>query len=106
VNVVTNTDIGPFKNGMTIDLKDELSIRADAGANVSSVVFKSEGAEEVHTENVPPFTISGDIRGDYHRWQPDTGSHVLFVTPYREPNGNGTAGPSVIVSYTVIDSRK
>ena len=91
---------------MTIDLKDRLSIRADAGPNVSSVVFKSEGAEDVHTENVRPFIISGDINGDYHRWQPSVGTHVLFVTPYTENEGDGKAGQSVIVSYTVIDSRE
>jgi hypothetical protein len=104
VSVVTNSDVGPFVNGMTIDLKDRLSIRADAGANVSSVVFKSEGAEEVHIENVPPYVIGGDTNGDYYRWSPSLGSHVLFVTPYSENEGNGLAGQSIIVSYTIIDS--
>jgi hypothetical protein len=106
VNVVTNTDVGPFINGMTIDLKDQLSIRADAGAAVSSVVFKGEGAEDVHIENVPPFVIGGDTNGDYYRWLPSVGSHVLFVTPYSENEGNGAPGSSIIVSYTVIDSRR
>jgi hypothetical protein len=106
VNVQTNTDVGPFVNGMTIDLKDRLSIRADAGPNVSSVVFKSEGAEDVHIENVPPFVIGGDTNGDYYRWLPSVGTHVLFVTPYSENEGNGKAGSSIIVSYTVIDSRR
>jgi hypothetical protein len=105
VNAATNDDVGSFTNGMTIDLKDNLTIRADAGPTVSSVVFKSEGAEEVHTENFRPFTIGGDIGGDYHRWQPRVGSHVLFVTPYSENDGNGQAGSSMIVTYTVIDSR-
>jgi hypothetical protein len=91
---------------MTIDLKDHLSIRADAGANVSSVGFKSEGAEELHTENVPPFVIGGDTNGDYYPWQPSVGSHVLFVTPYSQQEGEGKAGLSIIVSYTVIDSRR
>jgi hypothetical protein len=91
---------------MTIDLEDQLTIRADARADVSSVVFKSEGAEDVHIENVPPFVIGGDTNGDYYRWLPSVGSHVLFVTPYSEVEGNGIAGFSIIVSYTVIDSRK
>ncbi|MGI9115156.1 MAG: hypothetical protein ACR2FX_09010 [Chthoniobacterales bacterium] len=106
VNFVTNADVGPFISGMTIDLQDALSIRADAAAHVSSVVFKGEGAETLQTENVPPFVIGGDTNGDYYRWQPAVGSHVLFVTPYSEQDGGGQAGPSIIVSYTVIDSRK
>ena len=90
---------------MTIDLKDELTIRANAASNVSSVVFKGEGAEVLRTENVPPFAVGGDNGGNYQRWTPPIGSHVLFVTPYSGQEGSGVAGPSIIVSYTVIDSR-
>jgi len=89
---------------MTIHLSDNLSIRADAGPGVSSVVFKGEGAQVIRTENVPPYSIAGDNHGDYFPWHPSLGTHVLFVTPYSAQGGSGTPGTSIIVSYTVVNS--
>jgi hypothetical protein len=89
---------------MTIDVSENVTIRADAGANVSSVVFKGEGAQVIRTENVPPYSIAGDINGDYFAWHPAPGTHVLFVTPYSAQQGTGTPGTSIIVSYTIVNS--
>jgi hypothetical protein len=104
VDARTNRDIGPFSNGITIGVNDHISVRADPISNVSSVVFRDEAAEWSHTENYPPFTVAGDISGDYNVWTPAVGSHVLFATPYSGPNGTGTAGQSLIVSFTVTSS--
>ena len=104
VNARTNTDIGPFSNGITIGSHDYISVRADPLSAVSSVVFRDEAGEWSHTENYPPFAVVGDIAGDYTVWTPAVGSHVLFATPYSQPNGTGVAGRSVIVSFTVTGS--
>ena len=105
VNAWNDSAIGPFENGIKINVDDHINVRANAVANVSSVVFRGEGAEWSHTENFPPFLVGGDTDGNYFVWRPQVGSHVLFVTPYSGPQGTGTAGRSIIVSYTVTGDR-
>lgn len=100
----TNGDIGPFSNGITIGVSDHINVRADPIVNVSSVVFRDEAGEWSHIENSPPFAAGGDNAGDYNFWRPAVATHVLFATPFSGPDGGGTAGRSIIVSFTVTNS--
>jgi large repetitive protein len=103
VSATTNQDLRVLTDGSTINRATDgsrLNVRADANASVASVVFKLDGAV-FRTESFAPFALAGDTNGVYNAWTPSVGSHTLLVTPYSAANGTGTAGPSILVHFTV-----
>ncbi len=103
----TAGEIGPLMNGTIINLAaiGSFSIRANAcnGQNVGSVKFIVNGAT-VKTETFAPYAINGDEpAGSYKAWSVNVGSYTLTGTPYTAAGGNGTAGVSETVSFTVIN---
>ncbi len=107
VNAQTDTDIKTLKNGDVIDLANlptrNLNIRAAVHPDtVGSVVFNLNNKLIVR-ENVAPYAIGGDIKGDYRAWTLPTGNHTLTATPYALANGKGTKGKGHSVTFTVVD---
>jgi len=101
----TAGEIGPLTNGMTIytGTTGPFSIRANICNNgtVGSVKFVVNGAT-LNTESVAPYAIAGDNpAGNYFAWNTTTGSKTLTATPYSSSGGNGTAGISKTVTFTV-----
>jgi membrane protein required for beta-lactamase induction len=95
--------VASFTNGYSYDLKNNLSVRADPLSGVASVIFKLDGTV-VQTENSAPYAIAGDSNGAYNAWKPALGSHILVATPYSGASGTGTVGPSITVSFTVVNT--
>lgn len=102
----TAGDIGPLTNGTVIDLSTigEFSIRANTcGSTLTSVEFRLNG-NFARYENGAPYAISGDSpAGSYTAWNPTPGTYTLTVIPYPEMNGNGAAGVSYAVTFSVIE---
>jgi len=103
VNADTNQDIMPLTNGQTIILSDlptrNLNIRVGTTGNIESVAITFNGNS--FYENVAPYSVHRDSNGDYNAWQPSPGAYIVSATPYAEDFGNGTAGTSMTISFTV-----
>jgi hypothetical protein len=107
VNADTDQDIKTLQNGDAIDLAAlptrNLNIRAMVHPDtVGSVVFNLNNKVIVR-ENIAPYAIGGDIKGDYRPWILPTGNHTLTATPYALKNGRGTKGKKHTVSFAVVD---
>jgi hypothetical protein len=107
VNAVTDQDIKTLKNGDVIDLSAlptrKLNIRAVVHPDtVGSVVFNMDNKVIVR-ENLAPYAIGGDIKGNFRYWTLPTGKHTLTATPYSLTYGRGAKGKAHSVSFTVVD---
>lgn len=111
INAATDTVIAtfdPLVNGATFDLASvgtNLNIRANTNpATVGSVRFGLDGNASYRTENAAPYALGGHNGADYFAWTPSVGSHTLTGTPYTSAGATGTAGTSLTISFTVVDS--
>lgn len=107
VNAKTDQDIKTLMNGDVIDLStlptEKLNIRAIVHpGKVGSVVFNLDNRYVVQ-ENLAPYAIGGDNKGDYRAWVLPEGQHTLTATPYDKAGGKGKKGKAHSVSFTVVD---
>ncbi len=107
MNATTDLEISPLADGDVINLAElngnSLNVRANTSpATVGSVVFKLQGAT-FRTENVVPYALAGNNGNDYANWLPTPGSYELQATPFSAAKGQGTAGSSLTVTFTVVD---
>ena len=101
-------DVGRIADGAVLDVSaysGEVNIRADGadGAHVGSVVLALTGARNLtRTEDTRgPYSLFGDVGGDYRAgWLPN-GAYTLTATPYTAGDGRGAALPARTVSFTV-----
>ena len=94
VDAQTDQDIGALTDGDVIDLsrvRSSLNVRADGADNaVTAMVFLFDGVS-VRTETVAPFSLGGDLSGDYKKYRPlaAQGPNVIEV---RAMVGNAMVG--------------
>lgn len=99
----------PIPNGAVIDLATlptaNLSIRANTTPpQVGSVRFGLNGDDTDRTENVVPYSLTGDSpTGDYRDWNLEAGTHTVTATAYSESRTRGTAGQPLTLTFTLID---
>ena len=99
----------PLTNNSQINLADigtnNLSIRANvAGGTAGSVKFALNSIDPYHIENAAPYALQGDNSGDYHPWNPGTGSHTISATAYSGANATGSSGSALSISIDIINS--
>lgn len=94
-------------SGEALDLATlplELSLRADTDPpTVGSVTFNLDGALPT-ADNTAPYSLTGDVAGDYQPWTLGLGSHTVTATPYSEAEANGAQGESATVQFALFDS--
>ena len=73
-----------------------------ANAGIKSATFFLNG-ERVRTEGVAPYTLTGDVRGDYTPWSLPLGEHSVSVLMFDGPNGTGNLILSADVTFTLVD---
>lgn len=79
-----------------------LNIRANTSpATVGSVRFGFDGNTNARIESGAPYALFGDVSGNYNAGTLSTGGHTLTGTPYTNKSATGTAGTSLIISFTV-----
>jgi hypothetical protein len=107
VDALADIDVGPFSDGLTINLSDYplISIRANPSTSfkTESVKFTYDGTT-FRVENRSPYSFNGNTGSDYKEWTPSLGEHTITATPYSENDAEGTAGPTVSVTFTVVSS--
>ena len=107
INADSDQDIGPLTDGAALSLAtlptQNLNVRVNTSpVTVGSVVFMLTGGQiQNRTETTPPYSLFGDVSGDYNPWTPPVGSYTLKATPFSGSGGAGTAGTSLTVNFTV-----
>src|SRR5690606_260917 len=107
-NADTEQPIVTFSGDTTINLANlpgNLNIKANTlPETIGSVLFSLTGAEERNfSDNVTPYALYEDNRGDYYDWNPTPGIYTLKATPFTAAGGTGTAGGSLSVNLEIID---
>ncbi len=94
----------PIPNNATISFAAvgtmNLTIRANTTGTIGSVKFTMDGAD-VRTENMAPYSLSGDNMGDYPPFTFAQGAHTLTATAYDMAMAAGQAGGAATVSFTI-----
>jgi hypothetical protein len=79
-----------------------LNVEATTTGTVGSVVFKLDG-NVFRIENAAPYALAGNNGPDYYPWTPGLGGHNLTATAYPQPNGEGSAGNTLLSYFFVTD---
>jgi hypothetical protein len=92
-----------LQNGDVINIGDpayrNITIRADVGnKTVKNVMFMMSNGY-THKEKRAPYTLYGDSRGRYNRWNARTGRYMLKAIP----NWHDWPGQALTVSFTVVN---
>lgn len=86
-------------DGYTIVI-DNTNIKADANDDLTgSVVFYLNGKRSI--DNTFPFSLFGDVKGDYKKGRLKDGDYSLMAIAYPLKNGKGIAGDTASVSFSV-----
>lgn len=71
---------------------------------VGSVIIETDLRSRPKIENMAPYALNGDNRGDYNGMVLDIGEHVIKAIPYSERNGGGTAGDALGINFELTRS--
>lgn len=109
INSTTEQPILTLTNGDKIDLAavgKTLNIRPNCSPRrVGSVVSSLSGRlVNSSTDNRFPYSVFGDVSGNFNNWEPSVGLYTLTARPYSLPNGGGRAGRALTINFEVIDS--
>jgi len=104
IDAASNQAIGPLNDGDSVDLSPTakgINIRADVVGSVGSVRFGLNGSANYRVENVAPYALAGDNKGNYSQWVPAPGEYTVTATPYPQSGAKGTPGASLQVTFRV-----
>jgi len=115
VDATKDTDLQILRDDNKINLQKlpkRLTIRADAypatlddsfyGSIVESVRFILDGVP-VRIEDVRPYALGGDKKGDYTSFTLLPGTHSLTAIPYTTDNAGGTEGLAKTIYFNVVE---
>ncbi len=104
VNADNNQDLLTINDGTVINLNDlptqNLNIRTNASGSPSFVGTTLTGpVNQNRTEGTAPFSLFGDLNGNYVAAQLPAGNYTLTGTPAK----NGVEGTSLTVNFSIVD---
>ena len=96
----------PMGNNAELDTESlgtqNLTLRANTSPQlVGSVIFDVDKTVSAHTENLFPYSLTEDGKGDYEPWQLGNGQHTVTGTPYDGKDGGGDAGIGLSITFTI-----
>ncbi len=106
VNAGSDRDVRRVTEGAKIVQPEfgpaSLNIRYNPTTPPGSVVFKINDVV-VRTETAAPYSLAGDVNGDYGTWSLGStpGTYQLTATSYSGSGGSGTPGESLTVTFTI-----
>ncbi|MBL7473173.1 PKD domain-containing protein [Robertkochia sediminum] len=111
INADDNSDLFELTNGIQVDLSAignvGLNIRANTNpTQVGSVILALSGpVSNSRKESVAPYALFGDSGGNYKSGILTAGNYTITATPYSGSGGSGTAGQSLTVGFSVVDTQ-
>lgn len=106
VDADTDEDIQLLNDGDVYSMPESqnINITYTPVGTVGSVVFAIND-KRVRTETQPPYSLAGDVNGNYAPWQEaEPGTYKLTATPYSGSGGEGTAGESLTINFTIEEA--
>ena len=107
VDADTDADLFELTDGITLDLAalpHNLNVRAEVSDGVESVLFSVDPQGFAREENIPPYSLFGDVNiDDYLGGTFDNGAQVLTATPYSADNQGGDEGTALSITLNVIN---
>lgn len=103
VNADTDEDIRVLTDGEVITKSEteNINIRFNPAEPPGSVRFTLNGSN-VRTENAAPYSLAGDVSGDYAPWTgASPGAYTLTATPYSASGAGGTAGTPLTIHFSI-----
>ncbi|MDQ2658664.1 MAG: PA14 domain-containing protein, partial [Bacteroidota bacterium] len=106
VHAGSDRDVRRVTEGATIVQPEygpaPLNIRYNPTTPPGSVVFRINDMT-VRTETAPPYSLAGDVEGDYATWALGStpGTYKLTATSYSGSGGSGTPGESLTVTFKI-----
>ncbi len=99
----------PIQDGAEIDISLLPTLNLNILANfsngrVGSIAFDYDDSADYLIDNVQPFSLQGDERGDFHSWTPSLGSHRVQATIYEQPDKGGQPSNRLAISFTITSS--
>ncbi len=101
INPSTNKRVRELQDGITIANQNWNVEAVTNPGQVGSVVFDLNGEKNFRTENVVPYALVGDVKGQFGGTSLQTGKNTIVATPYKKGNGNGEVGEPMKVTFTV-----
>jgi len=113
VNTETNQDIAFLSDQYALTLSNLSTSKLDIRANVStswveSIIFYLDGTQfELNgrnLENSPPYSMAGDINGDYYNnwdWNGMIGVHTISAIACSQDHGQGTCSSPYTITIRV-----
>ncbi len=110
INAETNEELRSIKEGSSIDLNDynsnEFNIAAITDDKaIRHVVFGYNGTKHFRLERAAPYSLGGDVSGDYLPLVLTNGTNVVTATPYTSNigvNGLLEQGNPRTISFEVV----
>lgn len=104
VDAFTDTDFQPLLDNASLDinaLPAGANIRVEISGTISDVVINLTGAvNQSVTESTEPYSLFGDINGDFAAWTPVLGDYVLEAVPHLPGGADGT---SLTINFSIVD---
>ena len=107
VNADTDLDITDLADGNLLDINQLIGINLNIRANtnpetVGSISIQLSGPVSAYiAENVAPYALFGDSKGDYNGKILPAGDYTLEATPYTESNLGGTKGTPLSIRFSI-----
>jgi large repetitive protein len=109
INALTDQPIAgydPIPNGIVINVgslpTSSLNIRVNTSPSpVGSVIITFSGQPSTRVESTLPYSLGGDVSGNYSAWNPGLGTFTLGATPYTGAAGAGTVGTPLTITFTL-----
>ena len=110
VDAETNSDLFPIEEGTELnlaELPEKLNIRAAVMHPAKSVrwllIHKETDLEYYHLESVRPFSLFGDIDGDYLHGKLRQGTYILMANAFDQVEAHGNRGDTLLIHFHVTD---
>lgn len=109
VRTDTDQNLMPLVDGAVIDPSifggAGFNVRANVEANVVRVVFEHSGPHSgTQDEGNAPFTLFGDVSGDYYGEDPLLGDYTVTATPYTEDDDSTfVASSPTTIHFTIAE---
>ena len=108
LNAANASNIQEIKDGDVLilsELPSRLAVAAEVGecqGKIRSVRFELSGRQSLkRLENVAPYSMYGDTRGNHRTYTFRPGVYTLKVTPYSAHYGKGNKGEVLEITFTV-----
>lgn len=105
IDAKSDADIGELKDGANIALSElpsrQLNVRAEVKGVVQKIRFQLNTHKRFREETAAPYSLAGDVSGDYRAWKPRIGENVIVATPLIK----GKEGKPYRVRFLVSESK-